>query len=147
MIYIVAEHNGVELKKYLFQKATQAGLEIIDLYDVSDKDDDYPVVARILAERMKDDKTSFGVAICGSGQGINMAMNRYPWVRAALPISVIQAQKTRQHNDANCLSIGADETNPEKAFELLKVFIETKSPIEERHLRRIDQMKNGENNT
>lgn len=141
MIYIVAEHNGVELKKYLIQKATKAGMELVDLYDVDDKDDDYPVVAKILATKMKENKGSFGVAICGSGQGINMAMNRYPWVRAALPVTVIQSQKTRQHNDANCLSLGAGETNPEIAFEMLKVFVKTLTPTEERHLRRVEQMR------
>ncbi len=140
MIYIVAEHNGVELKKYLLQKATSDGMKIVDLYEIENNDDDYPLVAKILAAKLKEDKSSFGVAICGSGQGINMAMNRYPWIRAALPVSIIQAQKTRQHNDANCLSLGANEVDFETAFDMLKIFVETKSPFEKRHLRRIGQM-------
>jgi ribose 5-phosphate isomerase B len=140
MIYIVNDHGGIKLKKYLIQKCLENNLEITDLYSVEDEADDYPVVANILAEKMKEEKDSWGVAICGSGQGINMAMNRYPWVRAALPVSTKQAKKTREHNDANCLSLGEGETSPEVAFEMLKVFIETKSPSEERHLRRVKDL-------
>jgi ribose 5-phosphate isomerase B len=140
MIYIVAEHNGIALKKFLIQKASENGIEITDLYDIEDYADDYPVVARLLAEKMKADDISFGIAICGSGQGINIAMNRYPWIRSALPVSVEQAKRTRQHNNANCLSIGAEEIEFELAFEMLKVFIETTNLKEERHLRRIREI-------
>jgi ribose 5-phosphate isomerase B len=140
MIYIVAEHNGIALKKFLIQKANENGIEITDLYDIEDFADDYPVVARLLAEKMKGDDNSFGIAICGSGQGINIAMNRYPWIRSALPVSIEQAKRTRQHNNANCLSIGAEEIESELAFEMLKVFIETPNLTEERHLRRIREL-------
>jgi ribose 5-phosphate isomerase B len=140
MIYIVAEHNGIALKKFLIQKAKESGIEIVDLYDIEDYADDYPVVARLLAEKMKGDDNSFGIAICGSGQGINIAMNRYPWVRSALPVSIEQAKRTRQHNNANCLGIGAEEIESELAFEMLKVFIETPNLTEERHLRRIREL-------
>jgi ribose 5-phosphate isomerase B len=140
MIYIVAEHNGIALKKFLIQKAKENNVEVIDLYDIEDSDDDYPVVANILAKKMKIEEESFGIAICGSGQGINMAMNRFPWIRSALPISVDQAMRTREHNNANCLSLGAGEVDPELAFEMLKVFVGTPNPTEERHLRRIKEM-------
>jgi ribose 5-phosphate isomerase B len=140
MIYIVAEHNGIVLKKFLIQKAKENEIEIIDLYNVVDINDDYPIVAKLLAEKMKEDERSFGIAICGSGQGINMAMNRYPWIRSALPVSVDQAQKTRQHNNANCLSVGAEEIEPELAFEILSAFLKTPNSAEERHLRRIKEI-------
>jgi ribose 5-phosphate isomerase B len=140
MIYIVAEHNGITLKKFLIQKAAENGLEIVNLYNIEDSEDDYPVVAKILAEKMKTDEDSFGIAICGSGQGINMAMNRYPWIRSALPVSVEQASQTRKHNNANCLSFGAGEIEPELAFEILKTFVETANSKEERHVRRVKQM-------
>lgn len=140
MNYIVAEHNGIALKNYLIKQAKEHELEIVDLYNVVDSNDDYPVVAKILADKLKDETDAFGVAICGSGQGINIAMNRYSWVRSALPFSVYQAKKTRLHNDANCLSLGADEIDFELAFEMLRIFVAAPSPTEERHLRRIEQL-------
>lgn len=140
MIYIVNDHGGIQLKNYLLEKCAEINIEITDLYNIEDANDDYPLVADLLADKMKEDKNSFGVAICGSGQGINMAMNRHSWVRAALPATVQQAMRTREHNDANCLSLGQGEVIPEVAFEMLKVFIQTKSPSEERHLRRISEL-------
>jgi ribose 5-phosphate isomerase B len=140
MIYIVAEHNGIALKNFLIQKSKENGIEIIDLYEREDSEDDYPIVAKILAEKMKKEEGSFGIAICGSGQGINMAMNRYPWIRSSLPVSVHQAQKTREHNNSNCLSIGAKELESELAFEMLKAFILAPNSTEERHIRRVVQL-------
>jgi ribose 5-phosphate isomerase B len=140
MIYIVAEHNGIVLKNYLVERCLDSGLVIEDLYDIEDDQDDYPVVAKILANKMKIDTNSFGVAICSSGQGINIAMNRFPWVRAALPVNINQSKKTREHNNANCLSFGAQEIDKEVAFEILQAFVNTPFSTQERHLRRVQKL-------
>jgi len=141
MIYFAVDHNGFELKNYLIKECKKNNLEIVDLSPSHDPNDDYPLVAKTLAEKLKNDPNGFGVAICGSGQGVAMALNRFNWVRAGAKIVEKETAKNiRKHNHANCITFGAWDLSHEKAFELLKIFLETNPDLADRHQRRVKQM-------
>jgi ribose 5-phosphate isomerase B len=139
-IYLVAEHCGQELKKYLISKAKKYGIKVIDLYPIHNPDDDYPMVAKILAKRLEEEKDAIGIAICGSGQGINMSLNRFYFIRSALVTSEELAWQARQHSDANVISLGSSYTKKSKGWKYLRVFLETRANDSERHIRRREQI-------
>lgn len=136
IIYIVAEHCGVELKQYLIQRAAQNRIKIIDLYLVNDPTDDYPTVAKILAKRLRDEPNSVGIAMCGSGQGINMCLNRFYFIRSALIDSTALARQAREHGGANVITFGAKYIKPQEAWNCLELFLSVEPSVEARHLRR-----------
>lgn len=136
-IYIVAEHCGQNLKTYLIQNAD---FKIIDLYTQFDLNDDYPTVAKIMANQLKNEADSIGIVICGSGQGISIAMNRSNWIRCVNPRTILEAKLTREHNNANCLSFGANYIKPELALQILQTFVKTQFSNETRHHRRVSQL-------
>jgi ribose 5-phosphate isomerase B len=140
-IYIAVDHNGWDLKNFLIQKCQQKGYEIEDLTPFYDKNDDYPIASQLLAKKLEKEPDSFGVAICGSGQGIAMALNRYGWIRAGAKIVDKETAKNiRLHNHANCLTFGAWDLEPETAFEILEVFLNTQPDESQRHVRRVKMM-------
>ena len=140
-IYIAIDHNGWELKDFLVKSCLNKGYEIEDLSPIYDKDDDYPKSAELLAKKLKNDTNSFGVGICGSGQGIAMALNRFSWIRAGAKIVDLQTAKNiRLHNYANCITFGAWDLEPEKAFEILETFLQTKPDLATRHQRRVEMI-------
>ena len=136
-IYICAEHCGINLKKYLIQNST---LPIIDLYEVEDQDDDYPDVAKIMAQKLMNEPDSFGIVICGSGQGIAMAINRSNFVRCAVPRNEQEAMTTRDHNNANCISFGAQNIDKNEAIKIILAFVNTPFSSLERHGRRVKKL-------
>jgi ribose 5-phosphate isomerase B len=138
-IYICAEHCGVVLKEFLLAQATSDALEIVDIYPVNDPDDDYPDVAKILAKRLLDNPTDFGVVICGSGQGIAMSANRFSHIRCAIPTTVESVVKTREHNDTNVLSFSAS-IDQNLAMDMLKALVNSPASTVERHARRVAKM-------
>jgi len=80
-----------------------------------------------------------GIAICGSGIGISIAVNRFPWIRAALVGDEVAAKLCREHNDANVLALGERLIAPETALACVDVFLST--PFEGgRHQRRVDKL-------
>lgn len=141
-IYLASDHAGFELKKELIEYLKSIGHEAIDMgpYDFNSKDD-YPdfiaPLAKIVSERGE-----IGIVIGGSGQGEAIVANRFKGVRTAVyyggPIYVVQL--SREHNDANILSLGARFLSEAEAKEAVKVFIETHFSKEERHTRRIKKI-------
>ena len=88
---------------------------------------------------MSEGRASRGVAVCGSGIGISMAANRYPWVRAALCNDATSARLAREHNDANVIAFGERLIGVEVAKEALRVFLQT--PFAgDRHVRRVEKL-------
>jgi ribose 5-phosphate isomerase B len=136
-IFICADHCGQTLKNQIVQYFDG---KIVDLYDKIDPDDDYPDIAKIMAKKMQKVPSSLGIAICGSGQGINIALNRNPWIRSVNPRNLRETQKTRQHNDANCICFGGDNIDFETAKKLLTTFLKTPFSGEPRHIRRIQKL-------
>jgi len=155
-IYIASDHAGFELKSALSAFLTEHGYEITDLGPATyDEGDDYPDTIGPLAREVGDDTTRVGIVIGGSGQGEAMVCNRVKGVRAAVYYGPAPARATdgqghpldilklsREHNNANVLSLGARFMTQEEAKEAALFWLEAGFTNEERHARRIAKLDN-----
>ncbi len=140
-IHIAADHAGFELKTALISHLTAAGHDVEDHGAfVYDAEDDYPAFCFSAAEAVAKEEGSLGIVIGGSGNGEQIAANKVAGVRCGLAWSVETAQLTREHNDANCVGIGARMHTEEEAKEIVDAFIGTDFSGVERHQRRVDQL-------
>ena len=139
LIGIAADHAGYEMKEILKKELAAAGYEVRDFGTHSSESMDYPDVAHPLASAVESGEVSFGVAICGSGNGISMTVNKHAGIRAALCWTPELASLARAHNNANILSLPARFISIETAKEILSTFL--KSEFEGgRHLRRVNKI-------
>ena len=143
MLYLVSDHAGFEVKTQLLEKLTKSELEYLDLTPDFDEGDDYPDVAAVLAQKLLEEPHAKGIALCGSGQGVCMALNRYPHVRAATSLKREVVRHARLHNDANALCLPARFLNTTKAYKLTKLFANTPFSKIRRHERRIAKITPG----
>lgn len=125
VIALVADHAGLELKNALKGLLDERGLETVDLGPQTAEPVDYPDMAARLAAAIKEGRAEFGVMTCGSGSGIAIAANRYPWIRAAMCYDVTTSRLAREHNDANVLALGARLIGWEVARDCLLTFLNT----------------------
>lgn len=139
VIALASDHAGVDLKAFLADELKARGFEILDLGTDGPASVDYPDFGYAMAGAIAEGKAEKGVAICGSGIGISIALNRYPHIRAALCHNGLTARLSRQHNDANVLALGARMIGLEVARDCLAAFLDT--PYEGgRHARRVDKL-------
>jgi len=138
-IAIGADHAGFELKNTLRDGLRAAGHEVEDLGTNSKESIDYPDYARAVAVKVSAGEAERGILVCSSGVGMSMAANKVRGVRAALGVHEEEVRLTRQHNDANILTLGQRFTAPQHAMDLVKVFLET-SFEGGRHERRVAKM-------
>lgn len=124
-IAIASDHAGFQLKSRVIEFLQKAGHEVLDLGPENADRVDYPDFGYKLAEAIRDGKAPCGIAICGSGIGISIAVNRYKGLRAALAHDVTSAKLSRLHNDANVLALGARLIGEETALECVDVFLKT----------------------
>ena len=124
-VYLSSDHAGLELRKALAAHLEAAGLAVEDLGPQDGVSVDYPDYGAKLAEAMKDDPHARGIAVCGSGIGISIAVNRFPWVRAALVSDTTAARLCREHNDANVLALGQRLTGRAVALDCVDTFMAT----------------------
>ena len=144
-IFIGTDHAGFELKEALVVFLRELGHEVEDLgahtYEVLD---DYPDFIRPVAEAVARDTASRGIILGGSGQGEAMCANRVRGARAAVyyggPVDI--AVLSREHNDANILSLGARFVDEDEAREVVRVWLATPFGGEEKHARRIAKIDN-----
>jgi len=139
VIALVADHAGLELKNALKGLLDERGFETVDLGPETAEPVDYPDMADRLAAALEEGQAQFGVMACGSGIGIAIAANRYPWIRAAMCYDVTTARLAREHNDANVLALGARIIGAEVARDCLLTFLDT-SFAGGRHARRIAKL-------
>ncbi len=138
-IYFVSDHAGVSLRHTLLSYVKVAGHDFIDLGPEETASVDYPDFGVKLAMALKRDHLGCGIAICGSGIGISIALNRFSWVRAALVSQPEAAKLARQHNDANVLALGERLIAVETAIESVQKFLTTDFEGG-RHQRRVDKL-------
>lgn len=143
MIYIGSDHAGYELKEKLKIFLTELSYRIIDKGAFKiDSEDDYPDFVVPVAESVVQDIGSFGIVIGGSGQGEAMSANKIKGIRACEYYGgnpeVVRV--SREHNNANILSLGARFATEEEAREVVTLFLNTKFSEEERHIRRINKL-------
>lgn len=136
MIGLASDHAGYTLKEYVKQYLTEKGLEYKDYGTHSEESCDYPDYAHALAHAMQAGECERGIAICGSGEGISMTLNKHQHIRAALVWTPEIARLTRQHNDANVLVMPGRFISTDTARDIMDLFLTT--PFEGgRHERRI----------
>lgn len=121
-IFIASDHAGFELKDRILRSLD---LGMVDLGTDQNLSCDYPCYANKLALRIAEDDENVGILICGSGVGMSIAANRYPWIRAALCCSPEIAEIARRHNDANVLVLGARYISEHDSIECVKKFLNT----------------------
>ena len=140
MVAMGSDHAGVELKAALKKALEGAGHTVEDFGTHGSESVDYPDFANKVAQSVSSGHAPFGVLVCGTGIGISIAANRHPKIRCALVHDVTGARLTRQHNDANVISIGARQHTVEEAKRFIDCFIAEPFSGEERHARRIAQL-------
>ncbi len=138
-IGLACDHAGYELKQFVKQYLTEKGIPFKDYGTDSTESCDYPDYAHALAKGMEDGTVKSGIAICGSGEGISMTLNKHQTVRAALCWMPEIAHLARQHNNANVLVMPGRFIDNSMAKDILDEFLST--PFEGgRHQRRIDKI-------
>lgn len=138
-IAIASDHAAIDLKRSLREWLIDEGHEVADLGPDSHDSVDYPDFGYRLASVIADNTAERGIALCGSGIGISIAVNRNPSVRCALVSEPLSAQLARQHNDANVIALGARIVGIEMAKACIDSFL--RSVYEGgRHQRRVDKL-------
>ena len=124
-IAIGSDHGGFELKEYLKNYLENQDYKLVDYGCFSTESVDYPDIAHPIAEAVSNGKYERAIIICGSGNGIQMTANKHRYVRAALCWDIEQTRLTRQHNDANILSLPGRFIDFKLAAEMVNVFLNT----------------------
>ncbi len=138
-IGIGSDHAGFDKKQMIIKKFEEQGIPYKDFGTYSLDSTDYPDYAHPLAVAVENGECYPGVAICASGNGINMTVNKHQGIRAALCWSPEIAYYARAHNDANILSLPGRFLNDEQIYEILVTFLNT-SFEGGRHQRRVDKI-------
>ena len=138
-IYFASDHAGFLLRQTLLAHVQAAGHDVVDLGPAEASSVDYPDFGVKLATALQQDDAGYGIAICGSGIGISIALNRFTWVRAALVSQPLAAALARQHNNANVLALGERLIEPDIAKQCVDHFLVTEFEGR-RHQRRVAKL-------
>lgn len=145
-IAIASDHAATDLKAELRDWLIEQGHEVADLGPNPGESVDYPDYGHKLAAVVADGTAERGIALCGSGIGISIAVNRTPNVRCALVSEPLSATLAREHNDANCLAMGARLIGSDMAKACVTAFLTTQfadaGDSSGRHRRRVDKLSN-----
>ncbi|NBU83498.1 MAG: ribose 5-phosphate isomerase B [Sphingomonadaceae bacterium] len=140
-IAIASDHAALDLKRALYDWLTEAGHEVADLGPHDATSVDYPDYGYKLAAAVAAGEAERGIALCGSGIGISIAVNRNPACRCALVSEPLSARLSREHNDTNVLALGARLTGIDMAKACVDAFLTT--PFGgDRHVRRVTKLSN-----
>jgi ribose 5-phosphate isomerase B len=135
-IAIAADHAGFALKEKLRQRLADEGHEMVDFGTASMDSCDYPDFAQPVAREVAQGRSDRGILVCSTGIGMAIAANKVDGVRAAPAQSEDEVRLTREHNDANVLTLGAKYLDERRAGELIELFLNTEF-LGGRHARRV----------
>ena len=138
-VALCSDHAGYELKEIVKGYLESMDIEVKDFGTYSEESCDYADYAHLCARAIEEGTAYPGIAMCGSGNGINMTLNHHRGIRAALCWDVELARLARAHNDANVLVMPARFIAPEKALAIVDMFLQTEFEGG-RHLRRIQKI-------
>jgi ribose 5-phosphate isomerase B len=124
-IVIAADHAGYHLKEKIKEHLLKLGLEVKDLGTGSDKSVDYPDFGHALANEIESGNFTYGISICGSGNGINMTANKHQFIRSAICWSEEIARLARYHNDANICALPARFIDEDLAIKMVDIYLNT----------------------
>ena len=140
-IYIASDYRGVEvkekIKEYLLEGAKTNNWEVLEIGLANKEVDDYQDFAFKLGELVRDNQGSLGILICGNGIGMSIAANKVKGIRCVRATSVMDAYDGREHNDANVLAIGANNSW-DLNKEIVKAFLTSEGTTLERRIKRVE---------
>lgn len=133
------DHAGSDLKKKIVNLLKDQNIEVVNYGTDQNESVDYPDFAHPVGKSIQENKVDLAIVICGSGNGVNMVVNKYPKVRSALCWNTELAALARSHNNANILAIPARFVSEEVAMEMVNTFLTT--PFEGgRHQNRVEKI-------
>ena len=138
-IALGADHGGFELKEEIKKYLETSGYEVKDFGTYSTESCDYPDIALPVAEAVAAKEFEFGILICGTGIGIGISANKVPGIRAALCSDTFSAHATREHINANILTMGQWVVGPGLAIDIVKTFLNSEFQGD-RHIKRINKI-------
>ena len=144
-IGICSDHRGIYLKKILIEYLEHSGYEVVNYGTDTDESVDFPVYAFKLGDAVKKKRVNVGIAICGTGIGMSIALNKIKGVYCAKINSINEAVLCRQHNNANCISFSAD-VDITLAEEMVDKFLETSPLDDQKYIKRNKMIKDREKN-
>lgn len=144
-IFIGSDHGGYNLKEKIKEVFTPLGYEFEDLGTNSTESCDYPIFAEKVAKKVIETGNN-GILVCGTGIGMSIAANKFSGIRASHCTDTFSARMTKEHNNSNILCLGERITGQDLALDIVKVWLETPFSNGERHLKRLELIKNFENN-
>ena len=139
MIAIGSDHGGFELKNILIDYLKENGYDYKDFGCYDTKSIDYPDIAKLVCSEVSSENADLGILVCGTGIGMNMCANKHKGIRAAQCSDTFSAKMTRQHNNANVLTLGGRVIGPELAKEIVSEFL-TNEFLGGRHETRVNKM-------
>jgi len=142
-IFLGADHNGFEMKAKLADYLRRSGYEVVDEGDAERKpEDDFPQFAAKVVRAMREHagQEAYGILICGSGQGMCMAANRFKGIRASLAWDQEQARASRNDDDANVLCLSANSFSFDRTIGIVHTWLMTPFAAAPRFKRRIQEL-------
>ena len=138
-VLLASDHAGFKLKNKIKLFLIKKGNTVLDLGTQNTNSVDYPDYAHLLSKKMKNDKNQAGILICGSGIGMVMTANKHKNIRAALCYNTKSTKLSRQHNNANVMTIGARLIKGKTALMCVSTFLKTEF-VGGRHIKRIKKI-------
>lgn len=140
-ITIGSDHGAIELKNYIKKILSDLNINFNDVGTFDNNSVDYPDIAEKVCTDIISGKSERGILLCGTGIGISIAANKINGIRCALCNDVYSAKMSREHNNANVLAIGGRVLGFGPAGEIVKTWLETDFSNDERHIKRINKIK------
>lgn len=141
------DHAGYEgppplYKPCIKEHLQKRDIEIVDFGTFGPESVDYPDFAKAVCEAIKNGEVDRGILICGTGIGMSISANKFPWIRAAVCTTPLMATLARSHNNSNVLCLGRRILSLEDCIKIIDVWLDTPFSGEERHCRRIEKVAN-----
>lgn len=144
-IGITNDHRGLRVKQFLTEYLTDLGYNIIDYGTDSEEPADFPDYAKKLGTGIQNNEVAIGIAVCGTGIGMSIALNKMKGIYCAKVSTQSEAALSKAHNNANVIAI-SEEMDKELMKEVIKTFLETPFTNIDRYKRRNEKIKDIENN-
>ena len=138
-VCIASDHAGFNLKEDIKNHLVNKKISIFDIGPYNDKSVDYPDFAKKVGNRIKSKKSAVGILVCGSGTGMAISANKIKSIRAAVCYNIKSTRLSRQHNNANIITLGSRLTKKKLSLKLVDLFLSTKFEGG-RHLRRVKKI-------
>ena len=140
-IIIGSDHRGYQLKKKIIEKLKTLNYNVKDMGTYNEEPVDYPIYAFKVSEEVLKSNENVGILLCGSGIGMSIAANKVKGIRCAKVDNINEASLSKQHNNANVISISTNKTLDE-ILDIILTFLKSEFSKEERHIRRINEIEN-----